>query len=201
MAQIPSGQKFHTVPSNVQTVERGSALANSQREIYTMDDISQSVGKFYVDVSGGTIIGPNVDTIEISRSILIPANTLTSNALIELLFRVEKNDSNTTPFNCNIYSNTINSLTGASLVGTVVTSALSKTYVTNANKVILFKNSQLQVVDAAAATIDDFIAKTSGPVSTVAFNATYDNYIIIGVGATSLTSTSQVTFSKMNINV
>ncbi len=65
----------------------------------------------------------------------------------------------------------------------------------------MFKNSQLQVVDAAAATIDDFIAKTSGPVSTVAFNATYDNYIIIGVGATSLTSTSQVTFSKMNINV
>jgi hypothetical protein len=201
MAQIPSGQKFHTVPSNVQTVERGSALANSQREIYTMDDISQSVGKFYVDVSGGTIIGPNVDTIEISRSILIPANTLTSNALIELLFRVEKSDSGTTPFSCNIYKNTINSLTGASLVGTVVTSALSKNYVTNANKVILFKNSQLQVVDAAAATIDDFIAKTSGPVSTVAFNATYDNYIIIGVGATSLTSTSQVTFSKMNINV
>jgi hypothetical protein len=44
MAQIPSGQKFHTVPSNVQTVERGSALANSQREIFTMQDIIDTVG-------------------------------------------------------------------------------------------------------------------------------------------------------------
>ena len=43
MAVIPTGQKFHTVPSNVQTVERGSALANSQREIYTMQDIIGSV--------------------------------------------------------------------------------------------------------------------------------------------------------------
>lgn len=43
MATIPSGQKFHTVPSNVQTVERGSALANSQREIYTMQDVADTV--------------------------------------------------------------------------------------------------------------------------------------------------------------
>ena len=43
MATIPSGQKFHTVPSSVQTAERGSALANSQREIYTMQDIIDTV--------------------------------------------------------------------------------------------------------------------------------------------------------------
>ena len=43
MAIVPLGQKFHTVPSNVQTVERGSALANSQREIYTMQDIIDTV--------------------------------------------------------------------------------------------------------------------------------------------------------------
>ena len=44
MAQIPSGQKFHTVPAGVQTIERGSALANSQREIYTMQDIIDTAG-------------------------------------------------------------------------------------------------------------------------------------------------------------
>jgi hypothetical protein len=47
MSTIPSGQKFHTVPSNVQTVERGSALANSQREIYTMQDIIDTAGLPY----------------------------------------------------------------------------------------------------------------------------------------------------------
>jgi hypothetical protein len=44
MAVIPSGQKFHTVSSEVQTFERGSALANSQREIFTMQDIIDTVG-------------------------------------------------------------------------------------------------------------------------------------------------------------
>jgi len=43
MATIPTGQKFHTVPSNVQTEERGSKLANSQREIFTMQDVIDTV--------------------------------------------------------------------------------------------------------------------------------------------------------------
>lgn len=200
MAQIPSGQKFHTVPAGVQTIERGSALANSQREIYTMGDIASSVGKFYVNPYGGAVIGPNINTVEISESILIPANTLTANAIIELLFRIEKNDANTTLFSCNIYSNTTNSLAGASLLGTVVTGASSKTYSTNANRTILFKNSQLQVIDSSFATIDDFIAKTSGVVSAISFNPSVNNYILIAVGAVSLTSTSQVTLAKLDIN-
>jgi hypothetical protein len=43
MSTIPTGQKFHTVASNVVTQERGSALANSQREIFTMQDIVDTV--------------------------------------------------------------------------------------------------------------------------------------------------------------
>ena len=51
MSIIPSGQKFHTVPSSVNTQEKGSALANSQREIYTMQDIIDTAG------GGGTAWG------------------------------------------------------------------------------------------------------------------------------------------------
>ena len=43
MATVPSGQKFHTVPSNVETNNLGSKLANDQREIYTMQDITDTV--------------------------------------------------------------------------------------------------------------------------------------------------------------
>jgi len=63
MAQIPSGQKFHTVASNVQTAERGSALANSQREIFTMQDIVSTVANptsgFIPYNSGGVFINSN----------------------------------------------------------------------------------------------------------------------------------------------
>jgi hypothetical protein len=48
MAQVPSGQKFHTVPSNVQTEEKGSKLANSQREIFTMQDIIDTTRPYKV---------------------------------------------------------------------------------------------------------------------------------------------------------
>jgi hypothetical protein len=48
MAQVPSGQKFHTVPSNVQTEEKGSKLANSQREIFTMQDIVDTTRPYKV---------------------------------------------------------------------------------------------------------------------------------------------------------
>lgn len=43
MSTIPSGQKFHTVASNINTVERGSALSNAGREVYTMQDITDTV--------------------------------------------------------------------------------------------------------------------------------------------------------------
>jgi hypothetical protein len=43
MAQIPLGQKFHTLNANTPTVERGSSQADGLREIYTMQDIIDSV--------------------------------------------------------------------------------------------------------------------------------------------------------------
>jgi len=43
MAQIPNDQKFHTLSANTPTVERGSAQADALREIYTMQDIIDSV--------------------------------------------------------------------------------------------------------------------------------------------------------------
>ena len=201
MATIPSGQKFHTVPSNVETEEKGSKLANSQREIYTMQDISQSVGNFYVNPSGGAIVGPNVSTVEISESILIPADTLVSNAIIELLFRVVKSDSATTAFYCYIYKNTINSISGATLLGTIDSGTASKIYNTNAQKIIQYKNSNLVVINTTTIALNDFTVNTSGNPASIPFNSTVDNYIIIAVGAVSTTSTSQVTFSKLNINV
>jgi hypothetical protein len=43
MPTIPSGQKFHTIASNVATKERGSSLVNAQKNIYTMQDIIDTV--------------------------------------------------------------------------------------------------------------------------------------------------------------
>ena len=47
MAIIPNAQKFHTVSSTVDTTDRGSSELQSQREIYTMQDIKDSAGPGY----------------------------------------------------------------------------------------------------------------------------------------------------------
>lgn len=44
MPIIPTDQKFHTLDADTPTQERGSAIANAGREIYTMQDIIDSVG-------------------------------------------------------------------------------------------------------------------------------------------------------------
>jgi hypothetical protein len=98
MATIPSGQKFHTVPAGVQTVERGSALANSQREIYTMQDVIDTVSQnvsanpsvIDLKVTSGTAVTGTTNTT-ISQNILIPANTFTSaGGALEFMARYQK---------------------------------------------------------------------------------------------------------------
>ena len=44
MATIPSTQKFHTVDTSVDTVEYGSSQLAGGREVYTMQDIIDTVG-------------------------------------------------------------------------------------------------------------------------------------------------------------
>lgn len=80
MATIPTGQKFHTVPSSVVTQERGSALANSQREIYTMQDIISTIGssKLFAQTSSSdpianTIVEGSLVSTGVG-SLSVPAN-------------------------------------------------------------------------------------------------------------------------------
>jgi len=51
MAIIPLNQKFHTIENSVVTQERGSALVNSQKEIFVTQDIIDTVSA-YVGLGG-----------------------------------------------------------------------------------------------------------------------------------------------------
>lgn len=50
MPTIPSGQQFHTLSSTVDTVERGSAQTNSDRAVFTMQEITDTINA--IDGSG-----------------------------------------------------------------------------------------------------------------------------------------------------
>lgn len=67
MATIPSGQKFHTVASTVDTENKGSAGLNAQRTIFTMQDIQDTV------TAGGGVDGSGTAN---SLSRWLDSNTL-----------------------------------------------------------------------------------------------------------------------------
>ena len=56
MANIPDGTKFHGVASFVDTTNRGSVLANSMRDAYTIEELSQFVNNYIINNSVTKII-------------------------------------------------------------------------------------------------------------------------------------------------
>jgi hypothetical protein len=77
---IPFDQKFHTVSGFVQTQEKGSALANSQREIYTMQDIISTIGSLKLFAQTSNSIPVTATTVETTvidggvGTLSVPAN-------------------------------------------------------------------------------------------------------------------------------
>jgi hypothetical protein len=71
MPTIPLDQKFHTVAASVDTVNRGSAQANSDREVYTMQDIVSDIGSDFIGGSGSAATIPLfTDSTTIGDSII-----------------------------------------------------------------------------------------------------------------------------------
>tara|TARA_R100000353_G_scaffold175605_1_gene146420 strand:+ start:1450 stop:2349 length:900 start_codon:yes stop_codon:yes gene_type:complete len=69
MAVIPSSCKFHVVSSTVDTVDRGSAEFQSQRKVFTMSDICETIGSSpYVSAGGALGIKPLCGTNDLGSN-------------------------------------------------------------------------------------------------------------------------------------
>lgn len=186
MATIPSGQKFHTVPSNVQTVERGSALANSQREIYTMQDVIDTVEASLPSSANPSVIDLKVTDgtaatgttgLVISQTILIPANTFTdAGGALEFMARYRKTGT-AGNYSSTVYLNTDNTLTGAQALAWF--SSNPNTIVQGIRTARISSNT-LTVYPANTTSLSDYAA-TSTAYQSVSFNVTVDNYLLFVV--------------------
>jgi len=83
MATVPSTQKFHTVSADADTKERGSALVDGLREVYTMADIVESVpqGTFKAVSSGAYSKGEVVTITGFDSTENLPIVAGTNNAI------------------------------------------------------------------------------------------------------------------------
>ena len=182
MATVPSGQKFHTVPSNVETNNLGSKLANDQREIFTMQDIADTVASSVssnpqvidLKVTNGTVVtGTTVGTI--SQSLLIPANTFTSaGGMLEFMARFQKTGTAGNQSTA-VLLNTSVSFSGATTIASFTISS-SNTYV-QAIRTARISSNTLTIYPSGVAGVTDYVG-TPQPQTSVAFDPTVDNYLL-----------------------
>lgn len=139
--------------------------------------------------NGTAVTGTLVDTL--SQSILIPANTFTTNGVIEVLSRVFKtgvlgNQS------FRIYKNTSNTLTGATLIGTITSGVAAlmqqgvRSYRINSNV--------LSGINPSSAFSSDYGNSTQ---FTTTFNTSVDNYILFSIQLANIADSSVVEMARI----
>jgi hypothetical protein len=129
-----------------------------------------------LSATNGTVI-TGTTSLAISRSLLIPANTITGESVLEFMARYQK--VGTTGGNsCTVYVNTSPTLTGASLVATF-SSSIGPTLVQGIRNVRI-NTSNLHTLNPASGTFNDYASFITSE-SVVSFNASVDNYLLFCV--------------------
>jgi hypothetical protein len=113
-------------------------------------------------------------TLTVCHSLLIPANTLSLNNILEVQFRMFRQSGNLGQLYGRIYFNTTNSLTGATLFNTTFTMNGGSTQFLG----LVERNFSYNGTNLTGYSNTAFSDYTTGPALNVAFNYTVNNYIL-----------------------
>lgn len=147
-------------------------------------------------VTGSNVTGTLTKTI--SASILIPANTLTATTVIEITWRAIRVSGTAGGITPDVYVNTSNSLSGATLLATIPTLTVSN-YISQGIRSIFCNTSSNQwtVMNSGAVVGTDYVNTGANSVLTV--NEASDNYIIFALQLANTGDTSVVQFAHATI--
>jgi len=125
------------------------------------------------------ILGTNTTgtTMTICHSLLIPANTLGTNNILQLIFRMYRVSGNLGQLYGRIYFNTTNSLTGATLFNTLFTMNGGGTQYSG----YVERNFSYNGTNLTSYSNTAFSDYTTGNILNVAFNKSVDNYVIFAM--------------------
>ena len=137
--------------------------------------------------SGNVTIGPKLlgysgilgtpttlNTVTICHSLLIPANTFNSNNILQLVFRMYRQSGNLGQMYGRIYSNTTNSLTGATLISNIYTmNGGGSAFLGYCERNYSYDGTSLRTM--VGTTQSEY---TVGAIQTTTFNRTSNQYIL-----------------------
>jgi hypothetical protein len=169
--------------TNIKTVNNNSLLGSG----------NLNIGPRLMGWSG--ILGtPTTGTaVTISHSLLIPANTLNSNNILQLVFRMYRQSGNIGQMYGRIYTNTTNSLTGATLISGIFTMNGGGTqFIGYCERNYSYDGTSLRTM--VGTTFSEY---TTGNIQTTAFNRTVNQYILFTMQAQNAADIANIDLFKV----
>jgi hypothetical protein len=156
--------------------------------------------------SGNVTIGPKLlgysgilgtpttgGAVTICHSLLIPANTFNSNNILQLVFRMYRQSGNLGQVFGRIYSNTTNSLTGATLISSIFTMNGGGTaYLGYCERNYSYDGTSLRTM--VGTTQSEY---TVGAIQTTTFNRTSNQYILFTMQCQNVADIANVDLFKV----
>jgi hypothetical protein len=145
----------------------------------------------------GIVQGTNVNgttAMTKSASILIPANTITAVSILEIEARAIRIASTGVSFQFQVYINTSDTLTGATLMGVFQTMTNTNWFTQGRRSFFIDPSvNQLTTVNSGATVPDDFVATGTNTVFT--FDETLNYYLIFALQPSNTTSIGRVQYA------
>ena len=150
-----------------------------------------SINPKLIGFSGITGTNTTSTTITICHSLKIPANTLGTNNILQLIFRMYRVSGAVGQLYGRIYFNTTNSLTGATLFNTNFT-------MNNGNQTgYVERNFSYDGTNLTSYSNAAFSDYTVGNIVNVAFNKSVDNYVIFTMQAQNIADVGNINLFKV----
>ena len=180
-----------------------TALSGKQATLVSGTNIKTVNGNSLVG-SGNVNIGPRLlgwsgilgtpttgTAVTISHSLLIPANTLNSNNILQVVFRMYRQSGNVGQMYGRIYFNTTNSLTGATLI--------SGNFTINAGQFILYceRNYSYDGTSLRATGGNTIEYNPGSTIQTTAFNRTVNQYILFTIQCQNIADVANIDMYKV----
>ena len=169
--------------TNIKTVNGNSLLGSG----------NVNIGPKLLGWSGYLGTTTSGTAITVCHSLLIPANTLSLNNILEVQFRMFRQSGNVGQLYGRIYFNTTNSLTGATLFNTIFTMNGGGTQYLG----LVERNFSYNGTNLTGYSNTAFSDYTTGPALNVAFNYTVNNYILFTMQCQNVADVANINLFKV----
>lgn len=133
-----------------------------------------------------------------SGSILIPANTITGPSVLDIISRGIRVSGTAATMYHQMFKNTSDSLTGATLIGIFTTLTTAQYFSQGTRQALIIPNTNtMKIFSASGTTATDYLSSSAA--SSITFDETVDNYIIFAMQPFNVGDTAAVEFSKITL--